>query len=178
MTDNTKTIKVRQYGSSGPFIILLHGGPAAPGYMKPVAQQLATQFRVLEPFQRPSGNDPLTVAQHVLDLQDVITEYCGGAKPLLVGHSWGAMLALGWAAEHPDTAEALVLIGCGTFDTVSRKQMETIRNDRMDADIRWRIKKLSEKFDNPNTRMAVLGGLYQQLDSVDLIECKIQFFFS
>lgn len=167
-----ETIKVRPYGHVGPQVILLHGGPAAPGYMKPVAMELAKHFRVIEPFQRGSGDEPLTVARHIQDLQDVIVEYCGDEKPLLVGHSWGAMLALAWAAEHPDIAKAIVLVGCGTFDTASREQMEIIRQQRMDETFRKRLEQLPRKYPNPNTRLAVLGGLYQQLDSVDLIDVK------
>jgi pimeloyl-ACP methyl ester carboxylesterase len=140
--------------------------------MKPVAEELAGKFRVIEPFQRGSGETPLTVARHVQDLQEVITEYCGGEKPLLVGHSWGAMLALAWAAEHPDIAKAIVLVGCGTFDAPSREQMEIIRQQRMDETFRKRLEQLPRKYPNPNTRLAVLGGLYQQLDSVNLIEVK------
>ena len=166
------TINVRQYGSTGPVVILLHGGPAAPGYMKPVALELQKQFRVIEPFQRGSSDEPLTVARHVQDLQDVIDKYSGEDKPLIVGHSWGAMLPLAWAAEYPERAKALVLTGCGTFDTAARKQMEIIRQQRMTPEMRERLAQLSTKYPNPNKRMAILGGLYQQLDSVDLIEAK------
>jgi pimeloyl-ACP methyl ester carboxylesterase len=172
MGNDTQPIKVRHYGDSGPFVIVLHGGPGAPGYMKPVAMELAGQFRVLEPFQRGSSADPLTVARHVQDLQDVIETYCGNEKLLLLGHSWGAMLALAWAAEHPQAPKAIVLVGCGTFDAASREQMESIRQRRMNEPFRKRLEQLPRKYPNPNTRLAVLGGLYQQLDSVDLIEVK------
>lgn len=172
VTDNSKTIEVRQYGDSSPSVILLHGGPAAPGYMKPVALELAEQFRLLEPFQRGSSSKPLTVAQHVQDLQDVIVKYCDSEKPLLVGHSWGAMLALAFAAEHPDTAKAIVLVGCGTFDAASREQMEAVRKKRMDAEFCKRMEQLPQKYSSPDVRLAVMGRLYQQLDSVDLIEVK------
>lgn len=172
MTAHRDTIRVRQYGDKGAFVIVLHGGPAAPGYMKPVARELAKHFRVLEPFQRESGDIPLTVAQHVRDLQEVIAHYCPDEKPLLVGHSWGAMLALKFAAEHPDTPKAIVIVDSGTFDAASRRRMEKIREQRMDEAFRRRLEQLDEKYANPNTRMAVFGSMYQQLDSVDLIKFK------
>lgn len=168
----TPKIKIRQYGNKGPFVLLLHGGPAAPGYMKPVAQELEDQFRVIEPFQRGSGDVPLTVAQHIQDLQDVIDAYCDNEPPLLVGHSWGAMLALAWAAEHPETAKGIILVACGTFDPAARQEMNAIRQQRMDDTIRKRLEQLPQKFPDPDTRMAALGGLYQQIDSVDLMEVK------
>ena len=165
-------IKVRQYGTGGPFVILLHGGPAAPGYMKPIAVKLAKHFRVLEPFQRRGSAEPLTVARHVQDLQEIIVTYCGGDKPLLAGHSWGAMLALAYAAEYPDGVGALAVISCGSFDLASRKRLEAVYNERMDESFRQRIKELEEKYPNPNVRLAIRGGLYQQLDSVDLIKAE------
>ncbi len=109
-------VKVRQYGMAGPWVVLVHGGPGAGGYLAPLAQALAGSFRVLEPLQRGSSSEPLTVARHVADLDEVVNEYCGDARPAIVGHSWGAMLALAHAAAHPDSVRALVLIGCGTFD--------------------------------------------------------------
>jgi pimeloyl-ACP methyl ester carboxylesterase len=172
MANDTPTITVRRYGNSGPIVLLLHGGPGAPGYMKPVAEALSGSFRVLEPFQRGSGGEPLTVARHVQDLRNVIETYGGDEKPLLVGHSWGAMLALAWAAEHPETPKGIVLVGCGTFDAAAREQMEAIRQQRMDETFRKRLEQAPRKYPNPNTRLAVLGGLYQQLDSVDLIDVK------
>ena len=65
-------IEVRRYGSVGPPVIVLHGGPGAPGYMAPVARALADEMVVLEPLQRASGGEPLTVARHVADLDEVV----------------------------------------------------------------------------------------------------------
>ncbi len=65
-------MQVRSYGSSGDFVIVLHGGPGAGGYMAPVALGLSDPFRVLEPFQRASSDERLTVARHVEDLHDLI----------------------------------------------------------------------------------------------------------
>ena len=53
-------------------LLLLHGGPGAPGYMAPVARELSDAFRIIEPLQRGSGEEPLTVARHIADLHDLI----------------------------------------------------------------------------------------------------------
>ncbi len=110
-------LQVRSYGTSGSLVIVLHGGPGDAGYMAPVARGLADSFRVLEPFQRGSGTEPLSVALHVTDLHHLIESRCANDRPALVGHSWGAMLALAYAAQHPSFAGPLVLIGCATFLT-------------------------------------------------------------
>ena len=98
---NKKTLGVREYGTSGSIVLVLHGGPGAPGYMAPVAHRLADAFRILEPMQRGSDDKPLTVERHIADLHEVVQSQCEGGRPALVGHSWGAMLALAYAAAHP-----------------------------------------------------------------------------
>ena len=65
-------IQAREYGTAGPLVVLLHGGPGAPGYMGPVARGLAGDFRVIEPFQRQSGAKRLSVSVHIEDLDEVI----------------------------------------------------------------------------------------------------------
>ena len=111
-------------------MIVLHGGPGAPGHMAPVALGLADTFRVLEPFERASGAEPLTVSLHIADLHALILERLPGELPALVGSSWGAMLALAYAAAHPETAGPLVLIGCGTFDLAARARLRAILEER------------------------------------------------
>jgi RimJ/RimL family protein N-acetyltransferase/alpha-beta hydrolase superfamily lysophospholipase len=124
-------LSTRRYGSQGPSAIVLHGGPGAAGSAAPIARGLARSFRVLEPWQRPSGGEPLTVARHVADLDTVVRETCAGKRPLLVGESWGAMLALAYAASHPDACGPLVLAGCGTFDPASRERLRETRRRRI-----------------------------------------------
>jgi pimeloyl-ACP methyl ester carboxylesterase len=98
-------------------VVVLHGGPGAPGDAGGLAHLLADPLRVLEPFQRGSSDVPLTVAQHVSDLAAFVAEQVTGA-PVLVGHSWGAMLALEYAIDHP--VRSLVLVCSGTFDLTAR----------------------------------------------------------
>lgn len=113
----------RAYGDTGPWVVTLHGGPAAAGSAAPIAEGLVHNFRALEPWQRPSSDQPLTVATHIADLRAAILERCTGPIAI-VGESWGAMLALAFAAAHPGTAAAIVLVGCGTFDPISRARFQ------------------------------------------------------
>lgn len=168
-TPSDTMIQTRRCGAAGPTVVLLHGGPGAPGYMAPVARRLCGQFRVIEPFQRiGTEQSPLTVARHVADLSAVIEANCPNEKPLLVGHSWGAMLALAWAAEYSDRAAALVLIGCGTFDTASREQMRVIRQQRMSRHVFRRLQERIDAAANPDQRLKLQGKLMMQVDSYGL----------
>lgn len=162
-------IQVREYGTRGPVVVVLHGGPGAPGYMAPVSCGLADTFRVFEPLQRGSGAEPLTVARHVADLHELLESRCWKARPALVGHSWGAMLALAYAAAHPGRTAGLVLIGCGTFDVAARARMRAILDERMDDGLRRRMERLPEEFPDPDERIRVLGNLTLPLYSYEIL---------
>ena len=165
---------VREYGEAGPRVIVLHGGPAAPGHMAPIARALEDSFRVLEPFQRGSGAEPLTVARHVADLRELIEARCGGARPALVGSSWGAMLALAFAAAHPDLAGALVLIGCGTFDRAARGRMREVLAERTDDGLRARLDALEYEIPDADRRIAAMGDLIFPLYVCDPITADLE----
>jgi len=148
-------------------VIVLHGGPGAPGSMAAVARELAGSFRVLEPWQRGSGAQPLTVGQHIADLHEVVQAHCPGERPALVGSSWGAMLALAYAAAYPAYAAALALIGCGTFDLASRRHMRSTIAQRIRPTMRDRMKQVSEEIADADERMKALGELIDPVYSYE-----------
>ncbi len=150
-------------------MFVLHGGPGAPGHMAPVARGLSDVFQVLEPWQRGSGGEPLSVARHVEDLHELVVSLCQGTRPGLVGSSWGAMLALAYAAAHPETAGPLVLIGCGTFDPAAREQLHATVRARTDAGTRSQLARLPQDYPDRDERLKVLGDLLLPIYSYDLI---------
>jgi len=137
--------------------------------MAPVARGLADAFRVLEPWQRGRDREPLTVARHVADLHEVVESRRPDARPALVGHSWGAMLALAYAAAHPGHVASLVLIGCGSFDRAARDRMRAIREERMDAALRQRLERLPAECPDPDQRLRMMGDLLLPLSSYELV---------
>jgi pimeloyl-ACP methyl ester carboxylesterase len=155
------------YGREGPWIVVLHGGPGVPGQMAPVARALAEGYRVLEPHQRGSGDEALTVARHVADLDALVELHCEGTRPAMVGSSWGAMLALAYAAAHPGRAGPLVLIGCGTFDPAARDRMRAIIEERMTDDLRRRLERLPKEIPDPDRRLEATGDLILPLYAYD-----------
>jgi pimeloyl-ACP methyl ester carboxylesterase len=162
--------RVRRYGAAGPFVIVLHGGPAAPGEAAPLARGLAGTFHVLEPWQRGSGESPLTVATHVEDLRDLISDTCGDTPPTLVGESWGAMLALALAAAHPEASGPIVLVGCGTFDGAARARMKELLEARTDPELRRRLERLALECPDPGERLLRKHEMTRALYAVDPIE--------
>ncbi|MEZ4448851.1 MAG: alpha/beta hydrolase [Nannocystaceae bacterium] len=110
--------------ADAPPLLLLHGGPGAPRSLAPLPEDLARDFEVYEPSQRGRGDGPLTVDAHVADhlrLRQRIVD-ARGVEPAIVGHSWGAMLALVIAAATPGGFACVALVGCGTFDRASRAE--------------------------------------------------------
>lgn len=105
-------------------VIFLHGGPG--GYVH------SAVIRVLAPltadgrdlyFYDQSGTGlsdrrarpkDTTIASHLADLE-TIRRRIGAEKVVLVGHSFGGMLAALYAAEHPDRIDRLVLSSPGVL---------------------------------------------------------------
>lgn len=162
-------LSVRAYGDRGPLVVLVHGGPGAPGYLVGPARELATLCRVLEPTQRRSGGERLSVARHVADLARLLAARGDGRRAVLVGHSWGAMLALAYAAAHPASVAGLGLVGCGTFDPDSRRRCHEIRERRMTPEVRRRLELIERRAASPDDRLCRVAELYLSVDSVDLL---------
>jgi len=112
--------------------------------MLAVASRLADRYHVIEPFQRSSGDAPLTVAQHVEDLHELICLLSVDSPPVLLGSSWGAMLALAYAAKHPNSTGPLILVGCGTFDLRARARMQETIAHRISTDVRKRLERAEQ----------------------------------
>jgi pimeloyl-ACP methyl ester carboxylesterase len=167
-------LTVRTYGTSGRCVAVLHGGPGAAGYLAPVARALAGSFRVLEPLQRGSGERPLTVRCHVDDLHEVLSQAHGSGLPALVGHSWGAMLALAYAAAYPGQVAAVVLIGCGTFDTAARDELHASCDARISDELRERLRRLDEEISDPHRRLQALGDLLLPIYSCDPLTTELE----
>jgi pimeloyl-ACP methyl ester carboxylesterase len=53
------------------------------------------------------------------------------------------MLALCYAAAHPDKAGPIVLVGCGTFDVASRARMKEILRERTDVGLQERLARVT-----------------------------------
>lgn len=158
----------REWGTGAQPLIVLHGGPAAVGDVEPLARELGRQWRVLEPFQRGSGRHPLTVATHIHDLDDLIRDRCGNHRPILIGHSWGAMLALAYAATHPETSAALALIGCGTFSGSARKEFEARLDARLTSEDREALASIGQSEPDADHRFAARGRIITRVYGHDI----------
>lgn len=118
---------LRIYGTPPFTIAVVHGGPGGLGQMKPVAEELAKNMGALEPLQAQT-----TVQGQIDGLKNALQRH--GQLPItLIGHSWGAMLGILFAATYPTLVKKLILIGSGTFDDASSQLVGQTRMNRLDA---------------------------------------------
>lgn len=160
----------REWGTGEQRVVVVHGGPAAVGDVEPLARELSRRWRVLEPFQRGSDGPPLTVAAHVQDLNEYIRDRCGVHRPLLIGHSWGAMLTLAYAAAYSAECVALVLVGCGTFSAASRAEFEERVVARLAASDLEALAAASHSEPDDDHRLAAHGRIMTRVFGYDIEE--------
>ncbi|MBV2235665.1 MAG: alpha/beta hydrolase [Sterolibacterium sp.] len=121
---NGVALHCQQLGEPGnPLLVMCHGlvfGSIATWYFT-AAAKLATRFNVLLYDQRGHGKSELLAAGYDLetmtqDLEGLIGHFQsaetgpGATKVTLVGHSYGALIALNYALQHAARVEKLVLI--------------------------------------------------------------------
>ncbi|MFZ4521960.1 MAG: alpha/beta fold hydrolase [Bacteroidales bacterium] len=115
-------------------VIYLHGGPggfitdATVDRFIPVAEQ---GFDVCLYDQIGSGHserleniNEYTVSRHVRDLDEIIKNI-GSTKVILIGQSWGAILACLYVVDHPDKVERMIFTCPGPIYPI-RKELKSI----------------------------------------------------
>jgi pimeloyl-ACP methyl ester carboxylesterase len=85
------------------------------------------------------------------------------------------MLALASAAAHPETVLSLVLIGCGTFDEISRKLYKDRVESLFDADLRSKIAELEAEQLDPDEALRRKAAIALSAWSHDLITTDFEY---
>lgn len=99
------TASIRFYGKAPYSLVLVHGGPGARGSLAGVGAELGKTRGVLEALQTRNSINELLIELH--------EQLQAAHWPLtLAGHSWGAWLALLYAAQFPQQVTHLVCISC------------------------------------------------------------------
>lgn len=155
----------RKYGVRPYSTVLIHGGPGAPGTMGPLAELLSEAgVSVLEPLQR---------AQSITGLQQELREVLeqeGDPPAVLVGHSWGAILGVLFAAEFPEHVSKLVLVGSSVYEQSAAASIKATRLARLPDGDRARARALIAQIgeaDGSDDALRELGALYDQADAFD-----------
>ena len=132
---NGVDLHVQTLGSAGPHVVMLHGmflGSMTTWYFS-TGPALAANRRVhmydLRGHGR-SGRPPTgyRIGDQAADLAALVTRLAPGEKVSLVGHSYGAVIALRYALDHPETVERLVLVEA-PLPIASMPVIETARKE-------------------------------------------------
>lgn len=99
---------------AGPGIVCIHSNASTSGQWRSLLDLLAPKFHVLAPDSYGSGKSPEWPSDRVISLQDEVAflepVFAKAGAPLaLVGHSYGAAVALIAALENPGRVRALAL---------------------------------------------------------------------
>ena len=109
----TLTINYAEGPANGSPLVLLHGGTARWQELNPLINELEHHWHVYACDQRGHGKSDRAAAYRVVDfIPDTIAfikDYIG-APTVLLGHSGGAIVALGVAAQIPDLVRAVILL--------------------------------------------------------------------
>ena len=119
---------------SGPPVLLCHGGPGLWDYFEPLAQMvddLATVHRWDQRgCGRSTGEGPYTIARSIADIE-ALRQRWGVDHWTVLGHSWGATLALQYALAHPSRVTGLVYLS-GVFGSAWRPASKAESLRRLD----------------------------------------------
>lgn len=111
-----------QRSGAGQPLVLCHGGPGLWDMFEPLAPALAGMATVVRWDQRGCGRSqrhgPYTLDRFIADL-DTVRHRLGGPVVNLLGHSWGAMLALLYTLRHPDRVSKLIYVSGTGIDPAS-----------------------------------------------------------
>lgn len=157
-------LQAEQQGNGATVVVFESGFGQGAGVWKDVIADLGADCRCIA-YARAglgqSGSDgkPKTIDAHLQDLGAVIETLAPGRKVVLVGHSYGGLLATEFARSHPERVQALVLVDPATLQ--QRHAFMAADRERVKADDRAMLSML------PPPLRADYALLIEQLDSAD-----------
>lgn len=137
--------KFKVYGDKKIKVVVVHGGPGAPGSAQPIAEQLGKSHGVLEPFQTKT-----TIDGQIEELKQMIQRK-SETPVYLIGWSWGAWLAYLTTANYPALVKKMVLVSSGPFEAkFATKIMET-RLNRLSEDESKKVQEIMSNLQKGKT---------------------------
>lgn len=156
-----KNSNLNSYGSPPFKIAVIHGGPGAQGYMKPVALELSQKCGILEPLQTKH-----TLEEQINELKEQILEYTN--EPItLLGSSWGAILALFFTSQYQNMVRDLILVGCGVFTKEALNIADNIRMSRLTQEQKIRLDEVLKLLDSSQENKELVKEMSRMLDITD-----------
>jgi proline iminopeptidase len=150
-----------QAGEGHP-LVFCHGGPGLWDTLDDLAAMFCGHSRTIRWDQRGCGRSqrrgPYSVARSISDL-DAVRQQIAGPRTALLGHSWGAHLALRYAIEHPERVSHLIYVSGTGIDKDRGWHPEYRRNlrNRLGEHLpRWETLKNRARTEDEDRELAVL----------------------
>ncbi len=156
-------------GEELPACFVLHGGPGSDHTsFKPYLSPLCAKAQLIYVDQRgcgrsaPADPETYTLANNVADVE-ALREVLGLERIILMGASYGGMVALSYAQEYPERVSHLILVGTAAHHSFLRQaqanveRMGTPEQKRI-ADVLWRG--AFESNDHVAEYYRIMGPLY------------------
>ena len=129
--DGGVRLAVREWPGEGPSILLLHGLASSSHIWDLVAPRLAPRFRVVAYDQRGHGLSGKPSSGYGFDRliadADAVIRTLRLGRPVVVGHSWGANVALQLAVDRSRLVSGDVLVDGGFLSMRDRMDWRTAR---------------------------------------------------
>jgi pimeloyl-ACP methyl ester carboxylesterase len=146
-------IHLAEWGGQGRAILCIHGITANCRCWDVVASALAPKHRVLAMDLRGrgrSGRPPsgYSIEHHCRDIAALLDDL-NLDRPVIMGHSLGAFIALAFAAHYPDKVDRIILVdGAGDL---SKEQM-----DKVFAGIKPALDRLGKVFPSADAYLEIM----------------------
>ncbi len=160
----------RVYGNKPYNIILLHGGPGAPGSLSSLGKMLSEKYGLIEHLQESDSIEgQIEEIKEIYDTHD--KEPC-----IIIGHSWGAWLGYLFAAKYPECVKKLILVGAGPFESKYINEMNETRENRFTDEDReiiskqWEVLKNSTSEEEKKKAFGMMGKVMSNIDSYRVLD--------
>jgi proline iminopeptidase len=158
ITSPDSKLYYRTFGSGKP-ILIINGGPGmnSNGFVE-LAKKLATTHQTITYDQRGTGKSVLqqlnsaTISMNLM-VNDIekLRKHLKIEKWIILGHSFGGMLASYYATLHPDRIEKLILSSSGGIDLELQSYVSNVINNKLSTSERTALASWNEKIANGDT---------------------------
>jgi len=128
---------------TGEPVVMVHGNPTWSFYYRSLVLALRGRYRALAPDHIGCGYSDkpddaryrYTLSERIADLEAFLDAVVPEEPITLVAHDWGGMIAMGWAARHPERVARIVLMNTAAFHLPDDMRMPPtlsfVRNTRL-----------------------------------------------